>query len=340
MWFQILHSNLFRNSLLTYRKNISSSYSLLLKNSSKKLNISRNTYFPIFLNTKSCFPRLISNVSKKPVRKELRRILKIAESQKWKLTGAVVLLFISSTVTMAVPFCVGKLIDMMTSSGDDLKTNLLFFCKILVAIFIIGAFANFGRVYLINISSHQVTNTLRRKVYGSILCQEAAFFDQTKTGELINRISADTTTVGMSITNNISDGLRYSFIFTAASCLMVYTSPLLASIGLMTVAPVAITAAIAGKILKRNSKSVQDALADATQWKTARIGCSYIAKFNGNQAFNDCVTKRDEQAEVHLYHERFLNLCMFHYDLLVLLPLQMTSWISKAGLSHNLFFFK
>ncbi|KAF8764683.1 hypothetical protein HNY73_022736 [Argiope bruennichi] len=203
---------------------------------------------------------------------------------------------------MAVPFCVGKLIDMMTSSGDDLKINLLFFCKILVAIFIIGAIANFGRVYLINISSHQVTNTLRRKVYGSILCQEAAFFDQTKTGELINRISADTTTVGMSITNNISDGLRYSFIFTAASCLMVYTSPLLASVGLITVAPVAIAAAIAGKILKRNSKSVQDALADATEVCEERI-----SNIRTVQAF----AKLHEENEI--YSHKINNVLHFAY---------------------------
>ncbi|GBN25621.1 ATP-binding cassette sub-family B member 10, mitochondrial, partial [Araneus ventricosus] len=305
MWFQILHSNLFRNSLLTaYRKNISSNYSLLLKNSSKKHNINRNTYFPIILNanTKRCFPRLLSNVPKKPVRKELRRILKIAESQKWKLTGAIVLLFISSTVTMAVPFCVGKLIDMMTSSGDDLKTSLLSFCKVLVVIFIVGALANFGRVYLINISSHQVTNTLRRKVYGSILCQEAAFFDQTKTGELINRISADTTTVGMSITNNISDGLRYSFIFTAASCLMVYTSPLLASVSLTIVAPIAIAGAIAGKVLKRNSKSVQDALADATQVCEERI-----SNIRTVQAF----AKLREENEI--YSQKINNVLHFAY---------------------------
>ncbi|GIY79627.1 ATP-binding cassette sub-family B member 10, mitochondrial [Caerostris extrusa] len=197
--------------------------------------------------------------------------IQIAANQKWKLTGAVLLLFVSSTVTMAVPFCVGKLIDMMTSSDGDLKEKLLSFCKILVVIFIVGALANSGRVYLMNISSHQVTNELRKKVYGSILCQEPAFFDRTKTGELINRISADTTTVGMSITNNISDGLRYSFIFAAASGLMIYTSPSLATVGLITVAPVAIVAAVAGKILKQNSKSVQDALADATQVCEERI---------------------------------------------------------------------
>ncbi|GIY24325.1 ATP-binding cassette sub-family B member 10, mitochondrial [Caerostris darwini] len=240
--------------------------------------------------------------SKIPVQRELKKLLKIAANQKWKLTGAVLLLFVSSTVTMAVPFCVGKLIDMMTSSDGDLKEKLLSFCKILVIIFIVGALANSGRVYLMNISSHQVTNALRKKVYGSILCQEPAFFDHTKTGELINRISSDTTTVGMSITNNISDGLRYSFIFAAASGLMIYTSPSLATVGLFTVAPVAIVAAVAGKILKQNSKSVQDALADATQVCEERI-----SNIRTVQAF----AKLEEENKI--YNHKINNVLHFAY---------------------------
>lgn len=71
------------------------------------------------------------------------------------------------------------------------------------------------------IAAQRVVNELRKKVYASVLSQEAAFFDCNKTGELINRLSADTATVGMSITNNLSDGLRSSFSFIAGTSLMV-----------------------------------------------------------------------------------------------------------------------
>jgi ATP-binding cassette subfamily B (MDR/TAP) protein 10 len=49
---------------------------------------------------------------------------------------------------------------------------------------------------------------LRERLFSSIVRQEIAFFDKNKTGELINRLSSDTTLVGASITQNISDGLR------------------------------------------------------------------------------------------------------------------------------------
>lgn len=49
---------------------------------------------------------------------------------------------------------------------------------------------------------------MREKVYASIIGQEIAFFDSSKTGELINRLSSDTEIVSNSVTQNLSDGLR------------------------------------------------------------------------------------------------------------------------------------
>jgi len=55
---------------------------------------------------------------------------------------------------------------------------------------------------------NRIVRSLRSQLFSSIIRQEIAFFDQNKTGELINRLSTDTTVVGQSVTMNISDGLR------------------------------------------------------------------------------------------------------------------------------------
>ena len=60
----------------------------------------------------------------------------------------------------------------------------------------------------IPIQGQRIVNRLRQKIFGSIIRQETAFFDKNPTGELINRLSTDTTLVGKAITDNISDGLR------------------------------------------------------------------------------------------------------------------------------------
>lgn len=62
---------------------------------------------------------------------------------------------------------------------------------------------------------------LRESLFSSILRQELGFFDATRTGELVNRLSADTALVGRSVTDNLSDGLRAVAQATAGVGMMV-----------------------------------------------------------------------------------------------------------------------
>lgn len=120
------------------------------------------------------------------------------------------MLVISSSVTMAVPFFIGKLIDFIQSSEnhEKMKEKLRKVTLVMAAVFVIGALANFGRVYIIQSTGQRIVSRLRQQLFQSIMSQEMAFFDQNKTGELINRLSSDTEIVGMSISQNVSDGLR------------------------------------------------------------------------------------------------------------------------------------
>ena len=143
------------------------------------------------------------------------------------LSDAICLLFISSGVTMSVPFALGRVIDTIygldqlktkenvESTKETTKKNLDKLCSVLIVVFAIGGLANFGRVYWMRIVAQNITARLRNQVFGSIVKQETAFFDKTKTGELINRLSADTQLVSQAVTTQISDGLRSS-LMTAA----------------------------------------------------------------------------------------------------------------------------
>lgn len=69
------------------------------------------------------------------------------------VVGAVCLLLVSSSVTMAVPFCLGRVIDIIYT-GDPLKMreNLTTLSVVLLGVFLVGGLCNFGRVYLMSIS--------------------------------------------------------------------------------------------------------------------------------------------------------------------------------------------
>lgn len=206
---------------------------------------------------------------------EIVRLLGLAKPERWKLFGAICLLFVSSAVTMAVPFSLGKVLDIIYISSGDVdiaRSKLNRLCGILVAVFCLGAVCNFGRVYIMSTAGYRMTQALRLKVFSSVLKQEQAFFDVRPTGELVNRLSADTQIVGQALSSNISDGLRSTIMVIAGSGMMFYMSPELALVGLAIVPPIAGAAVVYGRFVRKITREVQDSLADATNIAEERIG--------------------------------------------------------------------
>lgn len=205
---------------------------------------------------------------------DVKRILLLAHPERWRLAGAVGFLTVSSAVTMSAPYFLGRVIDIIYTSGADTETitaSLTSLCIMLTGVFLCGGAANAARIYLMQTSGQKIVRDLRASVFSSILRQEVAFFDRNRTGELINRLSADTAVVGRSITDNLSNGLRAIAQAAAGVSMMFYVSPSLASFVLLIVLPVAGLAAFSGKYLRYISKSSQDALAQATQLAEERI---------------------------------------------------------------------
>ncbi len=121
--------------------------------------------------------------------------------------------------------------------------------------------------------------------------REVAFFDRNKTGELVNRLSADSQLVSQTITQQVSDGLRSTVMavagvgqtliitFLLGSCvhfflfvgMMLFMSPQLALVGLGVVPPVAAWAVVTGRKVKAASRRVQDSTAAATDLAEERI---------------------------------------------------------------------
>ncbi|XP_076142214.1 ATP-binding cassette sub-family B member 10, mitochondrial [Alosa pseudoharengus] len=203
---------------------------------------------------------------------DIRRLLHLAHPERWRLSTAMGFLMASSAVTMSAPYFLGKVIDTIYSSSTaDFSSSLTSLCMMLGGVFIFGGAANAARVYLMQISGQQIVRNLRESLFSSIIRQEVGFFDKTRTGELINRLSSDTTIVGRSLTDNLSDGLRSVAQAGVGVSMMFYVSPSLAAFVLMIVPPMAGMAVIYGRYLRSISKRTQDSLAEATQLAEERI---------------------------------------------------------------------
>ncbi|OBS78590.1 hypothetical protein A6R68_19016 [Neotoma lepida] len=188
---------------------------------------------------------------------------------------------------MSAPFFLGKIIDVIyTNPSGDYVDSLTRLCAGLTCVFLCGAAANAIRVYLMQSSGQSIVNRLRTSLFSSILRQEVAFFDKTRTGELINRLSSDTALLGRSVTENLSDGLRAGAQASVGVGMMFFVSPSLATFVLSVVPPISILAVIYGRYLRKLSKATQDSLAQATQVLTSHVCVVWCgAQSNGQNAW-------------------------------------------------------
>ncbi|KAE8620795.1 hypothetical protein XENTR_v10010475 [Xenopus tropicalis] len=238
---------------------------------------------------------------------DLRRLLSLAHPERWRLSAAVGFLTVSSVVTMSAPFFLGRVIDVVYSDPTgDFSSSLTSLCAFLSGVFLCGAAANAARVYLMQTSGQQIVRRLRSSLFASVMRQEVGFFDKTRTGELINRLSSDTALLGRSLTENLSDGLRAVAQASVGVGMMFYVSPQLAAFVLGIVPPLGIMGVIYGRYLRKLSRLTQDSLAETTQLADERIGSIRTVRAFGKELLE--MRKYDHKIDhvLHLAHKEAL----------------------------------
>jgi putative ABC transport system ATP-binding protein len=129
------------------------------------------------------------------------------------LTVGVGLLLISSSISLSVPFTIGRLIDYFSSSSQNLTLSLppamvdylslpaqleltpAFAGGILLSLFTLGAISNAGRSFLFRLSGQKIVQRLRQRTYDRALRQEVEFVEKGE-GDIVSRLSVDSTIVG------------------------------------------------------------------------------------------------------------------------------------------------
>ncbi|MBA7489700.1 Vitamin B12 import ATP-binding protein BtuD [subsurface metagenome] len=235
---------------------------------------------------------------------EVWRLIKIARPEAKILGIAFFFLLISSSITMSIPFSIGKILDIATKGGakpEDLQSSegsdMLFgfsigtFYVVLGSVLAVGAAANYGRIIILRIVGERIVARLRSKLFRQTYMQNAEFFDANRVGDLISRLGSDTIIVGKSITQNLSDGLRAFVSGAAGFSLMAWVSVKLTGVLALMFPPVAIGAFLYGRAIRNLSRKIQKNLGTLTKIAEERLG-----NVRTSQAF------AGEILEVHRYN--------------------------------------
>lgn len=207
---------------------------------------------------------------------EIWRLIKIARPEAKWLGLAFAFLLVSSTITMSIPFSIGRILDLATKDSSEAGTlfglDINQFYIALGCVLTLGAGANYGRIIILRIVGERIVARLRSQLYRRTYVQNAEFFDANRVGDLISRLSSDTVIVGKSITQNLSDGLRALVSGGAGFAAMAWVSLKLTSILCLMFPPVAIGAFFYGRMIRNLSRKIQRNLGTLTKIAEERLG--------------------------------------------------------------------
>ncbi|MEP7120253.1 MAG: ABC transporter transmembrane domain-containing protein, partial [Byssovorax sp.] len=200
-----------------------------------------------------------------------RRILELAKPERSSIAVGTFFLAVGSVAGLVLPRAIGVIVDQ--SIGDGKSVTALDHAALgLLGVFFIQAVAGALRSALFTIAGERVVTRLRSDLFARLIEQEIAFFDATKTGELTNRLSADTTVLQNTVSVNISMGLRFAASVVGGIGCLFYTSRVLTLVMLSVVPPVALGAVAYGRRVRKLSRDVQDTLAKSSEVAEESLG--------------------------------------------------------------------
>jgi ATP-binding cassette subfamily B protein len=213
--------------------------------------------------------------------------------------GRAFLAFISLTVaaitTLVVPVAARRMIDFGFSPEGIALINSYF--SVMIAVVAVLAGASASRFYLVMTIGERIVADLRRDVFAHLISLSPAFFDSARSGELVSRLTADTTQIKSAVGASVSIALRNVMLFIGAATMMVITSPKLSGFVLLAIPVIVIPLVAFGRWVRRLSRNAQDTLADATSYASELLGAiRTVQAFTGERLANARFGGEVEQA--------------------------------------------
>jgi len=199
----------------------------------------------------------------------LRALLPFVTPYRRQIALALLFLLLAASSTLALPYAVKLLVDggIALPPGTDVGTRLVAIREHFLLLFgvavALGLFTS-ARFYMVSWIGERVTTDLRQSVYAHVLQQSPQFFETLKTGEVLSRLTTDTTVIQSAVGSSISMGLRNTVLFLGGIAMLIATSPRLMLTVTGIIVLVVLPALIIGRRVRKLSRASQDRMADTS----------------------------------------------------------------------------
>ncbi len=183
------------------------------------------------------------------------------------LAGAA--LVVSALAMLSVPMAVRRMIDFGFSAGDGVFIGRYF--SMLILIGLVLAIASASRFYFVNWLGERVVADVRRDVFAQLTRLGPAFFDQSQSGEMMSRLTADTTQIKAAAGMTLSQLMRNAIMLIGALVMMVITSVELSVLVLLAIPLIVLPLVGYGRLVRTLSRQAQDTLGEASAYAAENL---------------------------------------------------------------------
>ena len=241
---------------------------------------------------------------------QIRPLFRFVRPYRRMVVGALIALTISAASVLAMGVGLRLLID-QGLGGDNihLLNNALLY---LIGMVVLLAASTFSRFYLVSWLGERVVADIRNAIFSRVLRLSPAFFETNKTGELLSRLTTDTTLLQTVIGSQASSALRNLILLTGGIVMLFITSPRLTGLVFLLVPVVVVPIIILGKRVRQRSRLSQDRIADLGGQAEEALNAVHTVQAFGQEAniearFTDRVEKAFDTAISRVQARAFLT---------------------------------
>ncbi|NLS05541.1 ATP-binding cassette domain-containing protein [Rhizobium sp. P32RR-XVIII] len=215
--------------------------------------------------------------------KPLARLAPYMMRYRGMVAGALVALVVAAVTSLALPLAVRRMIDHGFTQADGNFINSYF--AMLTVMAVVLAAASALRYYFVITLGERIVSDLRRDVFAHVTRLSPSFFDINQSGEIVSRLTADTTQIKSAVGATASVALRNLILCLGAMGMMIVTSPKLASLALGAIPLIVFPLVAFGRSVRKRSRAAQDTLAKASAFANEAIAATRtVQAFNGEDA--------------------------------------------------------
>lgn len=212
---------------------------------------------------------------------QLGRIWRFVKPYRLRVAGATCAVAVAAGTVLGLGFGLRKLVDEGFASGNaDLLDEAIW---VLFGVVLLLAAASYTRFYLVSWVGERVVADIRRAVFDQVIRLSPAYYEVTRTGEILSRLTTDTSVLQMVVGTSVSIALRNTIMLVGGTVLLAVTSARLTAMVFLVVPLVLVPILVFGRRVRRLSRASQDRVADVGSYVDEALGAIRTVQAFGHE---------------------------------------------------------